>query len=277
MRKSISILSITLLALGLLFAEPSQATDITIFDTAVQGNPSTWYNRGNSPGEDQEVEPNNLVAQKWDLEAFILQGSSLMMVGGYNFKRGVAVAGDLYTRGDIFLDINGDAKCGTPPESTVAGKFKVFNTFGYDYALRLNFADNTYQVFALDSGSRLITVDLGKNAASNPWKYFGRGTRLDEIFSFEYQTGLSHAEILNLYGLDVKGRRHNVVTLDLLALFAALGITPEEFLVHFTYECGNDNLIGAAKLPQVPIPGSLVLLGSGLLALFVLGRRRKPS
>ena len=104
---------ILMVALSLIICVSNLTADnITIYDNRVSGSPGDWYNRGNAPGEDQEVEPGMLTGQSWDLEGFLLNGNILSMVGGYNFKDGVMYNRDLITSGDIFIDVNGDAKYG---------------------------------------------------------------------------------------------------------------------------------------------------------------------
>lgn len=269
MSKLINIMGMILLAFGLMGGTSLQAANITISDTRFDGG-SSWWNTSN---EDQEVEPTCTTGQKWDLEAFVLQGTKLSMIGGYNFKDGEKVGSDTYKRGDIFIDIDGDARYESSDNlnNTVAGKWVVNNIFGYDYALRLNFANNIYKVYAIDSDSKVVTVDLGKNVDSNPWKYSSGGSRLGS-FSFNFQSDLSDAEILALYGVALQGGDHYVITLDLLNDFQTLGLTLNEFTAHFTMECGNDNLMGHA---QVPIPGSLLLLGTGLLGMAGIRRFTK--
>jgi hypothetical protein len=61
---------------------------------------------------------------------------------------------------------------------------------------------------------------------------------------------------------------HNALTVD-------LGFLPTgtQFLAHYTYGCGNDNLMG--KGTTVPEPGTILLLGSGLFGLAFARRRMK--
>ena len=271
MRKHVLILGMVILVFGLLGGTSSQATNITISDTVYDsGSGNSWWN---TPNEDQEVEPNMTNTQAWDLEAFVLQGSKLSMIGGFNFKNGVTIWGDRYRSGDIFIDINGDAIYGSMPNpgNDTAGFWPVKNIFGYDYAIHFNFNSNSYELYALTPDSILKTVDLGANLTSNPWRYKEGGTLLG-TFNLSFFSGLSDAEVLALYGVALEGGDHYVVSLDLLDDFQSLGINLEEFILHFTEGCGNDNLMGYA---QVPLPGSLLLLGSGFGCLSLLGLRRK--
>lgn len=248
-------------------------TNITIYDKVVSGSSPGWWNKGNSPGEDQEVEPNCVRDQIWDLEGFFLQGSKLSMVGGFNFKNGVP--GYTYKSGHIFIDVNGNAQYGPVASGSGSGNSIVNNTFGYDYALVMNFASNTYDVVKLNNNATTKTVTYQQNDHTNPWAYNAGGTTLLTNFLFsDYQAGLTDTQI----GNGLTGGLHYLVTVD-------LGFLPgneRNIISHFTMECGNDNLMGQGSIPfggppPAPIPGSVWLLGTGFLGLALLGLRRKPA
>jgi hypothetical protein len=118
----------------------------------------------------------------------------------------------------------------------------------------------TYDVYSLSGSSIVVTVKYNQNDESNPWKYSSGGTPLSgyqdkEIF---YTSSLSDSLAANL-----GGGYHNVVEVDIGFLL------PDSFLAHYTYGCGNDNLIGS-----VPEPSNMFLLGTGILGLVAIGRKR---
>ena len=71
-----------LLSLGFLLVSVSGAgaTNITIWDE-LGTDPGT-----NADGEDGETEPGMQISQSWDLEAFVLIGTKLSLIGGYDFN-----------------------------------------------------------------------------------------------------------------------------------------------------------------------------------------------
>ncbi len=246
-------------------------TDITLFDNKVGASDNatrnTWWGGledarvapdGVRVREDQEVEPGDQPGQQWDLEGFFLDGTKLTMVGGYDFDSGC----DGVMSGDIFLDVDGDAQYGADIQGSGSGNAVVANTFGYDYALALDFTANTFAVWGL-SGSSTLAVYYGVNSSSNPWRYNDGGTLLVSSLQLTYVDGLTDSEVAGLQGGD-----HHAVTVDLSFLGAG-----QDFTAHFTMECGNDNLMGRGTTP-VPEPGTMALLGTGLLGLAGVVRRK---
>jgi len=227
--------------------------NITTSDRVHTG--SGWY--GNH--EDQETEPGTIATQTWDLEGFYLRGSKLTMVGGFDFRNGVSHGGHLYRSGDIFVDVNGDALYGPPAEGTGFGNGTVANAFGYDYAIRLNFGAMTYSVFQLTPSSTVsTTIGESINQESNPWRYDQGGTLLAgyENLSMGYYGNLNDADVGGLLG-----GTHHALSVDLS--FAA----GQDIVTHFTMSCGNDNLMGAAHVPET---GATVLyLLCGVAIVFI--------
>jgi hypothetical protein len=222
--------------------------NITISD-GVYSSTNAWY----TDREDQEVEPNCIIDQAWDLEGMFLNGSTLNIVGGYNFATGK----DGYTTGDIFFDTDFDAVYGKNNTGSGGGYGVVTDTFGYDYALRLDFTNYSYDFYQLTEASTLA-VYYGQNDESNPWRYIAGGEQL-EGGTFEYSTGLSDGDV------NLLGGSHNLISF----------VVPEElrggFIAHLTQGCGNDNLMG--KATSVPDASLMWLLSPALIALGVVGRR----
>ena len=91
MENKLTLMVLVSLVMGLLVASSALAHDITIFDTVVSGG-TGWYNRGTANGsasEDQEVEPNCVTGDAWDLEAFAIStDGKLAIIGTYDFVNG---------------------------------------------------------------------------------------------------------------------------------------------------------------------------------------------
>jgi len=249
-------LNVTALLAGIIIltAGAANAVNITIYDG--QGSGSGW----NGAQEDQEVTANCIANQSWDLEGFYLNGSTLSMVGGYDFMNGQSG----FKSGDIFIDTNGDAQYGIANAGSGSGYGVVSNTFGYEYALVLDFKTNTYDVISLNNASA-VTVYYGQNVGSNPWKYSAGGALVGDDYSFTYKPDLTDDQASAAFGT-LTGGLHNVVSLDL----SFLGT--ETFTTHFTMGCGNDNLMGSTAVPE---PGTLLLLGAGLVGLAGFRRRKR--
>jgi len=245
-------------------------TNITIYD-------KNGYQNSGQGGEDGETEPGMINNQSWDLEGFFLNGNTnkLSMIGGYNFRDGNG-QNPTYMSGDIFIDIHGDAEYGAIHNKSTAGNQTVNDIFGYDYVIDLAFKDSqyavtgTYTAYELNSASLTKTAHYKQNQGSNPWRFEVREGEIvenDEIVvgggSFNFEYGLSDSDT------GFSGGNHYALTgFDL----SFLGDNVDNFIAHFTMQCGNDNLMG--KTAPVPEPATMLLFGVGLIGIAGFGRKK---
>lgn len=181
-----------------LSALPFNGTEITIFD-GDSSDSNAWY----GAREDQEVEPGMATGQVWDLEGWFTHGSNndqLAMVGGYDFVNGEAGNRGQVMHGDIFIDLQGDYIPGNTTQDISNDHQTVKDTFGYEYALDLDFENFTYDLIQLTDESSTITPYLNANYGSTPWRYNDGGIVLAENISFSYETGLSDIEANDFLG-----------------------------------------------------------------------------
>lgn len=272
LKKTVVIVGAVVFIASLLSPANAAWKNITKYDGV--GSGSGWY----GAQEDQEVEPNCVASQPWDLEAFYFDAatSKLNLTGGYNFKNGY----DGWYSGDIFIDVTGDAGNPGGYVQPSNGIFDVQNNrFGYEYVVRLNKTGNnlnlTYDVIDLTQGGP-VTVKTSyykQNAKSNPWTYVSGGNVIQTGKTLGFQGGLTDAAA-SLEGATLLGGNHYSISgIDLSFLGG------KTFTAHYTMGCGNDNILGSATV-NVPEPSSvsLLILGVVLLGgLLYLNRKKKVT
>jgi hypothetical protein len=270
---------------ALLGAVPAVADDITIYDTQSNGSSSGWYRKattGDQKAENQEVEPNCVTGQEWDMEAFLFDavGKKLQIQGGFNMSGGYGG----YYGGDLFIDVNGDAKWGvnTPPDGSGDGwDTRGNSSFLWDYVVVFNRANGgtggsaykvesgvtSYSVYNIQGSVTDLEVWYSQNNGSNPFRYLSGGTLVPGAGGTVAQTSFGNTEGTHYLLGDIN-----------LSFLANLGTAPDGMLTfHWTEGCGNDNLMGETPAWNVPDGGmTLALLGIGLSAVgFVSSRGRR--
>jgi len=233
--------------------------NITIEDNDNQPSSGSWYTAGH---EDQEVEPYAATGQMYDMEAFFLDEEKLTIVSGYNFWSPPynMLPGDLFVAiGDPSTVLYGD-----PIQNTTDNGTAIPNSFGWDYVFDMNFTAMTYSLYAINGQSLVSTINTDGMGESNPWRYASGGQFITSgTFDRSWAGTLTDAQV----GNGLLGGAHYGVSLDL----SVLNLAPEtEVTVHWTEQCGNDNIMGNGTTPPNELPdggSSVLLLGMALIGI----------
>ncbi len=290
---------ISLLAAGSLLVSASSAFAAPVNITIADFNQSAPNYFGGGPyglgGEDNETEPGTISSQIWDLEAFVVVGKTLYIVGGYNMQVGAAggggsVVSGMLVPGDLFIKVGG-SQPGASPIVNTPGTVSNSN-YGYTYAIDLTLpvgaTGTAANLYSLSNTSLLNSVVYDQFGA-NPWKYSSGGTFMNNNVGITYTSGLAsnNSFLTNTLGLtgassdgvngQLKGGNHNVLAIDLSFLSVAAGT---DVWFSYTMECGNDSLKGqfGGGFDKVPDGAtSFVLIALGLISMAVFGSKRRKA
>jgi hypothetical protein len=184
----LGILIVCLVQLSMVRTASATAVDLGLNITVSDNEAHNWGGASGYAGfsyiaskEDQEVEPGAAGEQSYDMEGTFIKGNKLTVVGGYNFKAGEMDFGwnQKLTMGDIFVDVNGDAKYGHVNTGISGTGYKeMSNSLGYEYVFKLDTENEKYQLIFLTPDSKLVSTYFGSEFFSeyNLFKYASGGT-----------------------------------------------------------------------------------------------------
>jgi hypothetical protein len=195
--------------------------------------PSGWT-------EDNTVSPNCVQGQICDLEGFYLSGNKLTVVGGFDFKNGQQdpYRPLHYYSGDVFLGRSVLYGASAPHLSGIDGYRTLSNNYGYEYVLRMDFNNNTFNVYALTSNTLLDSVYFRQNVGAGPLTV-NSVSGLTNVASgtLIYTPGLADSTI---DGYTVWGTNHNHYSVELDFNNLNFLLPGTDYFLH-TYGCGNDD------------------------------------
>jgi len=214
---------------------PSGGLDIDVITEDNAGPQTAWQYVG--PGY-------SYYGNQFDTEAIYFDNTStnvyLAVITGFPIGGATAPGNPWFNTGDIGLDLNNDGI--------------------YEYGIDVQEYDavnKKAKLYKNLTAANWQNVYYSGFAASNPWR-ISSGSTFDWV-DFVYS-----------------GEQNTHYVLEAGIPLSALGLnsnSSQNLKVHWTMQCGNDVLNLPADVNPIPEPGTMMLLGTGLVGL--LGIRRK--
>lgn len=251
-----------------------------LWGTTYYGEQSTGWYKGSDllqsgpASEFQEVEPGMQTGAAWDLAAFTANGlnnGTLGVLSGYDLQNGF----ENTTIGDIFVDTDGIGKVRFPDpngnyDPTIVNG-STASDFDFEYAIRFDFANSLYKVYALDEYTVLQNASYfteNYNSASNPVRVSGTPASAFYTDTLVYNPNFNPA---TLWGLNITPTSAYKYYAELQGMnnWLRLG-NDDKAWFQLTMSCGNDAISGqkTGSFIITPDGGATVsLLGMSLLAI----------
>lgn len=246
MKKVLFVLLMTSIVMSVLRGN-SRATPITITDTYIGASPThpSWY------GKDIIGDPNYFDVSRMEVG---FSGNQMIVTVYSSYFDNIGQYGTQL--GDLFISTNG-----YHPHTPTADD-NYLNGEKWEYVVALDNhlgTSGTTSLYALNGTGdiRLSSAPSGYiYRAQQEVQYKGTGSSLGAGSWFVNPT-------------------QGYLTITMLMLDGWNNIP--EFGFHWTMTCANDVIEGGVSPAPVPEPGTMFLLGSGLVAIAALGRKRFTS
>ncbi len=260
MKKCISyIAAILFLCTSMAYAVPM--IDITITDDYIGGN----Y------GDSWDQNDGDVIASSRDIDSFDIDWMNVIINSDGDIEVTIQtdyLEGYLGTNyGDLFISTDGWDPVGTSGSG--------YTTDTYEYGEDWEFVLDTshYNIYAVNEGNidlsnDVMTVGSSQYRTNQEVLYAPeRGESALESFSFTPGGFINDTDTPRFISYDFN--------------LSALGIDWEEdgldLGFHWAMTCANDVIEGGVSMAPVPEPGTMLLLGVGLLGLGAVGRKHYPQ